>query len=203
MRAREYFEHILALDPDDREIRSRIEDVDMAGTHVPQASVRADTLPELETTDSDDEEIVDLPDLEDEGFEGEPITLGEEATSDEIATMTLADIYASQGYTSRALKIYRDVQKRQPGNATLASKIETLEKDVKAALEAARDAAPAEKERTPSAAQTSPARTEKTAPRERAADTAPRPATPPPTGNPIDQTQSYEQFKRWLKASNR
>jgi tetratricopeptide (TPR) repeat protein len=202
-RAREYFEHILALDPDDREIRSRIEDVDMAEAHVPQASVRAETLPSLETLDADDEEIVELPDLEDESFEGAPITLGDETvTPDEIATMTLADIYASQGYASRALKIYREVYKRQPGNATLASKIETLEKGVKAALEAARNAVPEEPAQSPSAAQTSPAPVpEKSAPRERAADAAPRSATPPPTGSPIDQTQSYEQFKRWLKAS--
>jgi tetratricopeptide (TPR) repeat protein len=205
VRAREYFEHILALDPDDREIRSRIEDVDIAGTHVPQASVRADTLPVLETPDLDDEEIAELPDLEDETFEGAPITLGDETvTSDEIATITLADIYATQGYSSRALKIYREVQKRQPANATLASKIEALEKDVKAAFEAARETAPVKPAQSPSAAQTSLAPSpENSPPRERASDAAPRPATPPPAGTPIDQAHSYEQFKRWLKASSR
>jgi tetratricopeptide (TPR) repeat protein len=34
----------------------------------------------------------------------------------ELATMTLAGIYAAQGYYGKALKIYRDVLEREPGN---------------------------------------------------------------------------------------
>jgi tetratricopeptide (TPR) repeat protein len=201
--AREYFEHILALDPDDREIRSRIEDVDVARERAPRASVRAEAAPVLDVpvdspVDSEDEHIEVLPDLEDEAFEGEPITLRDETvTSDEIATMTLADIYASQGYTSRALKIYREVQKRQPGNTTLASKIEALEKEARLALEAARAAVPAK----PVAAEAPAAST--TSETSGVREPAPRPAPAPPSGLVIDQSQSYEQFKRWLKASSR
>lgn len=205
--AREYFEHILALDPDNREIHSRIEDVEIAAAPAPQASVRAElataeSLPSIDAGDEleeTDEEIAVLPDVEDESFEGEPITLRDESvTSDEIATMTLADIYASQGYTSRALKIYREVQKHQPGNTELASKIEALEKDVKAALETAR-AAEAAPPAPPVHAPAADAPAEK--PVARRYEPAPRPASPPPSGSPIDQSQSYEQFKRWLKAS--
>jgi tetratricopeptide (TPR) repeat protein len=203
--AREYFEHILALDPDDREIRSRIEDVDMARERAPRASVRAEAAPVLDVpvdspVDSEDEHIEVLPDLEDEAFEGEPITLRDETvTSDEIATMTLADIYASQGYTSRALKIYREVQKRQPGNTTLASKIEALEKEARLALDAARAAVPAK----PMAAEAPAASTSTTPETSGVREPAPRPAPAPPSGLVIDQSQSYEQFKRWLKASSR
>jgi tetratricopeptide (TPR) repeat protein len=208
-RAAEYFEHILALDPDDREIRSRIEDVEIAGIHAPNASVRAETetLSDIDVSDdvpdtlpdAVDEEPAILPDMEDDAFEGEPITLGDESvTSDEIATMTLADIYASQGYHSRALKIYREVQKRQPDNASLAAKIEALEKNVRAAIEAARAPEPepaVEKAKEPAAPP------KKAAP-EAAAPTATR-TSAPPEGTPINQAQNYEQFKRWLKASSR
>lgn len=209
--AREYFEHILALDPDDREIRSRIEDVVVARERAPRASVRAEAepAPVLDVTvdspaDLDDELIEVLPDLEDEAFEGEPITLRDETvTSDEIATMTLADIYASQGYTSRALKIYREVQKRQPANTTLASKIQSLEKEASAALEAARSAVPAEPVAVEAPTVSTPTAPETSGVRAPAPAPAHRPAPAPSAGLAIDQSQSYEQFKRWLKASSR
>jgi tetratricopeptide (TPR) repeat protein len=212
-RASEYFEHILALDPDDREIRSRIEDVEIANLHAPNASVRAETesLSDIDVSDDVQEDLQDdvqeeideepavLPDMQDDAFEGEPITLRDETiTSDEIATMTLADIYASQGYNSRALKIYREVQKHQPDNAAIASKIEVLEKNVRAAIETARAPEPA----APVAEKTPDVATPKRTPRAEAAPEPPsRPATTAPNGTPINQSQSYEQFKRWLKAS--
>ena len=209
-RAREYFEHILALDPDNRDIRSRIEDVVLDVAHAPQASVRADETMKIDAAAvhemlaanarEEEEEIAELPDVEDESFHGEPITLRDESnTSDEIATMTLADIYAAQGYNSRALKIYREVQKRQPDNRTLAMKIDALEKEVKASIEAARrvqvEEAPA-----PSPAPALPVEEKPVARRYEPAPPS-RPAPAQPQGSPINQTQSYEQFKRWLKAS--
>ena len=208
--ASEYFEHILDLDPDNREIRSRVEDVELAGPRAPQASVRADqetvTLTDVVADASSDagltadDEVAVLPDMEDDAFEGEPITLGDETvTSDEIATMTLADIYASQGYGSRALKIYREVHKRQPDNAALGSKIEKLEKEVRAAVEAARKPAPEPVVEKPR--ETAPVK--KNVEPAGAAPSAPRPAPPAPDGTPINQSQNYEQFKRWLKASSR
>jgi tetratricopeptide (TPR) repeat protein len=204
VRATEYFEHILALDPDNREIRSHIEDIELARQRAPQASVRAEVTAPVVAA-NDDEEPALLPDIDDEGFEGEPITLRDETvTSDEIATMTLADIYASQGYTSRALKIYREVHKHQPDNAALSAKIEVLEKQVSETVAAARAADLAESEAALPAETTAPVAENRKPIRERedAAPAARQPATPP-QGTPIDQTRNYEQFKRWLKATSR
>jgi tetratricopeptide (TPR) repeat protein len=208
----EYFEHILALDPDNREILSCVEDVELAGPRAPQASVRAEAETEMQTltdvvTDMDaaddvdaQDEVAVLPDMEDDAFEGEPITLVDESvTSDEIATMTLADIYATQGYHSRALKIYREVLKRQPGNNALAAKIEALEKTVRAAIDAARTPEPAEPV-AEKAKETPPPATHTPKP-EATAPASSRPSAAQPSGTPINQSQSYEQFKRWLKAS--
>ncbi len=210
-RAREYFEHILALDPDNRDIRSRIEDVVLDVARTPQASVRADDTMKIGAADVHEmlasnaseevEEVAELPAVEDENFEGEAITLRDESvTSDEIATMTLADIYAAQGYNSRALKIYREVHKRQPDNRTLAMKIDALEKEVKASIDAARQI---EAEAPVTAARETQAPVEEKPVARRYEPAAPsRPAPAPPQGSPINQAQSYEQFKRWLKATS-
>jgi tetratricopeptide (TPR) repeat protein len=214
-RAQEYFEHILVLAPDDREIRSRMEDVTQAGSKVaPRAAAAPVALVAEKATVSEapavatqpapepdadfDEAPMMLPDVEDEDFAGEPITLRDESvTSDEIATTTLADIYASQGYTSRALKIYREVHRRQPGNAALAAKIAKLEK-----TEA--QSAPV---RTVEKAPAAPVQaTPEAAPRA-VAESQPTPPSSAPGVNAnsqsIDPSRSYEQFKRWLKATSR
>ena len=130
--------------------------------------------------------------VDDEEFEGVPITLGDATeTTDEIATMTLADIYAEQGYTAKALRIYREVHRRQPGNEDLRRKITALEAraERRAALdEAARDAA--------STAQASVG-----PPEEATAAVAPAaPVRSPASGSQIDEGRSYEQFKRWLRS---
>jgi tetratricopeptide (TPR) repeat protein len=47
----------------------------------------------------------------------------------ELATMTLAGIYAAQGYYNKALRIYHDVLEREPGNMEakeMVAKLETL-----------------------------------------------------------------------------
>jgi tetratricopeptide (TPR) repeat protein len=203
-RAREYFVHILALDPGDREIRSRMEDVTSVTRERPAPpkptrapNSQAPAVDESEASGADDEALV-LPELEDETFQGAPITLRDESvTPDEIATMTLADIYASQGYTTRALRIYREVLKRQPGNAALAEKIRALEAS-EADASKARTHPAAEPAVPGEAARPSPSPEKSVLPR------SPAPApTPAPAGHPIDQSRSYEQFKRWLKASSR
>ncbi len=45
----------------------------------------------------------------------------------ELATMTLAGIYASQGYYNKALRIYHDVLDREPGNAEAKEMVAKLE----------------------------------------------------------------------------
>lgn len=208
-RARGYFEHILVLDPGDREIRSRIEDV----RHTPKPAytpkpapaaphLADETLIEVGSNAPGEEETVELPDIQDEAFEGEPITLRDETiTSDEIATITLADIYAAQGYVSRALKIYHEVMKRQPGNTALAGKIENLEREVAVTPSAAPEPEPVDEPEESEAPVPPPMALE------HAGDPEPpvRAAAPvaAPVGSAIDPSRNYEQFKRWLKASSR
>jgi tetratricopeptide (TPR) repeat protein len=115
--AREHFRHILALDPENTEIRTQLEhlQVDQAGKD-----------DRVMTADSD--ESTDKESVSGEEFEGKTISLGEATeTSDEFATLTLADIYASQGYTDKAIKIYREVLKDRPGNTMARDKLAALE----------------------------------------------------------------------------
>lgn len=50
--------------------------------------------------------------------------------SGEIATSTLAEIYAQQGLLGRALAIYRRIQARAPEDAEIAERIQRLERRV-------------------------------------------------------------------------
>lgn len=115
--ARERFKHILALDPDDREIRRELDILDVPA---PEAPAAAEAASEPEAPE---------PEARDDAFEGAPISLGDDddPTTDELATMTLADIYAEQGYADKALRIYHEVLKRQPGNAGIRAKIRAIE----------------------------------------------------------------------------
>lgn len=101
-----HFKRILVLDPDNREIRDKLDDLDSIG----------------------EEEILELTAIEDEDFEGDEIALGEESLeiSDELATMTLADIFASQGYRGKAIKIYEEVLGKDPSNPAVREKLEAL-----------------------------------------------------------------------------
>jgi tetratricopeptide (TPR) repeat protein len=198
--ARACFEHILALDPDDRDIRRRLDEVAVPepATRRVQPPVQPPVSSEVSRGRARDEELEEeLETLvmrsrppesvdEEERFEGAPIELGKSPeTTDEIATMTLADIYAAQGYTEKALRIYREVHRRQPNNADLSRKIDALE--ARAERRAATDAAEVvEKAEAPEPAEAAP---------------APAPARPAhnAAGSQIDEGRSYEQFKRWLR----
>lgn len=130
--ARGRFEHILALDPGDHEISTRL-------AELPEADAEAgdelregleEVLGEDEPPDADSDaaaEAVELREVKDEDFEGVQITLGDGgATPDVLATTTLADIYAAQGYRRKAVKIYRELLESQPGNSTIIGKLRDL-----------------------------------------------------------------------------
>ena len=115
--------------------------------------------------------------------------------------MTLADIFASQGYAEKALKIYRDVLRRQPNNSDVAQKIAALERGepivrshvdehAEDLLDAAVPPPPAPNSPPPSPSVPVPS-----------ADPAAAPGHAPalPAGAAIDEGRSYEQFKRWLR----
>lgn len=57
----------------------------------------------------------------------QPTSRGE---SGEIATSTLAEIYAQQGLLGRALAIYRRIQARAPEDADIAERIDRLERRI-------------------------------------------------------------------------
>lgn len=57
------------------------------------------------------------------------------AESGEIATSTLAEIYAQQGLLGRALTIYRRMLSRAPDDAEIAGRIESLERRIETAGE--------------------------------------------------------------------
>lgn len=251
--ARACFEHILALDPDDREIRRRLKEVEDVSPSEPvvEADARVDdavpvSAVEAEPGDDglDDDDTFELPDIEDD-FEGPDITLGDAPEAeDDIATTTLADIYAAQGYRDKALRIYREVLRRQPNNEDVRRKIEAVEsgrpiasepeatvsplptdlpapEPLAAAKTNGPDATPSAPEESPvspeptASAQPStpgepstsdepPASTTSSAPEEPATSpeppASPRPAAPADRGGAIDQSRSYEQFKRWLRS---
>jgi len=206
--ARERFRHILALDPEDREIVDKLEAIETPGDETGDAGAR------------DPEDVEAVPEIHDDDFEGAAIILGnEEGTgSDELATMTLADIYASQGYVDKALRIYREVLRRQPANDSARAKVAALTGE---------EVAPARRESADEATGAEPTFEEipaRGAPREgraaeagflggaklpgAAADVAGEGVGPPdgatsPDRPRMDDGKSYEQFKRWLKNMSR
>ncbi len=196
-RAREHFKQILVLDPENREIRSMLEDLH---------------------TNEETREDEPAREVEDEKFEGEPISLGdgEIEMSDDLATTTLADIYAAQGYTDKAAKIYTEVLRKQPDNLEIKQKLKELLGDdiVGDDIEVDLDVleAPAEEidepESTPETAEVSADTTpEKTAQSSQTAQTAPSSQMAGQAAGEkansddgeMDDHKSYDQFKRWLK----
>lgn len=57
----------------------------------------------------------------------------------EIATSTLAEIYAQQGLLGRALGIYRRMLARSPEDGEIAGRIDRLERQIEEAAEAGED----------------------------------------------------------------
>jgi len=124
--ARDYFRHILALDPENKEIGGvlrSVEERELAevARHEVDAAV-AVTPVEVEPDDE--------ADGEESAFEAQAIELGSDIdieTSDELASITLADIFRSQGYVDRARKIYQEVLRKQPNNQMVRRKLLDLE----------------------------------------------------------------------------
>ncbi len=58
---------------------------------------------------------------------------------DPIATPTIAAIYLRQGLPHRALKVYRNLVKRDPSNAALRRQMDELEARIRAEDEAIRE----------------------------------------------------------------
>jgi tetratricopeptide (TPR) repeat protein len=222
--ARGLFEQILALDPGDKDIRQRldalrenapvsdsslVEEIEGVLAVNPVIARAGDDDEDLDEDDDEEDEddedndddadendndVLELRDVK-ENFEGSPILLRDDSmTSEYIATVTLADIFASQGYAAKALKIYQDVLRRQPDNDEVRRKMAALESGG-SIVTLGHDAPP--KETAPAGARLP----EPTA----ASVVSPAPTQANPPGAPgsssaaIDEGRSYEQFKRWLR----
>jgi hypothetical protein len=57
----------------------------------------------------------------------EPIDIRKKPSTPTIATVTLAEIYLTQGMKAQALDIYRKLQEREPDNTNIANRIEEIE----------------------------------------------------------------------------
>ena len=190
--AREYLTHILRIDPDNAEIAEALKHIK---TQEDNDVVEASNNPSAdETVESDSEEPVVLQVSDDATWKDEaPDAPGadegpETEEQGELATVTLADIYADQGYTDKALKIYREILSTQPDNEAVKAKI--------AALSPSSDTTPIESPAPPAQeerrAEKKPARQEKTAvvkrrkkPRSQTADTP-------------DDEKGKDHFNQWL-----
>ncbi len=144
--ARRHLQRILSLDPDNREIKTILRLVEEQEQVAEPAAATADTMDAVD-------EILEVKRAEPEGddvLEDEPTPVlsieselseksdeipppapavdpGEELeTSDELASLTLADIFAAQGYTSKAEKIYREVLRKQPANDTVRARLQQI-----------------------------------------------------------------------------
>jgi tetratricopeptide (TPR) repeat protein len=111
--ARGYLQHILKLDPANREIKKALLEVDEQEQLETGGTTGSSRTPQ------------------EAGGPGGAATPGaiELEASDELATITLADIFASQGYRDKALKIYREVLAKEPGNELVQQKIAVLADD--------------------------------------------------------------------------
>jgi tetratricopeptide (TPR) repeat protein len=212
--AMEHFKHILALDPDNVEIRTKLESLQGAKEEsaVPVEDEAEDAGPVGEINEKDEEILILDQILEDE-FEGDTIRLGdEEETSDELATLTLADIYASQGYVHKAKSIYEEVLHKWPDHSQAKAKLAALD------LDNAEPAVPVEDETEPdeetmmedfrtdesdTRSENYPAGQEEpidSGPGEDDAD--PGDEDTPPGRKPIDSGSDIEKFKKWLQRMN-
>jgi len=226
--AAEYFKHILVLDPENREIKSMLEDVRAVDVYRGESAGET-TVEPADTDDSPAADDVPLSDdrggddswrddSDDDSFEGSTIQLGQDdGMSDELATTTLADIYAAQGYYDKAGRIYREVLRRQPDNAVIRKKLEELETDGDAGgtVEEAPVEPAARPVITPDAVEDksaidldepepsmAPLRVEEStrpAKKSEAKKAAPRVRHDAGSEGKLDDKKSYDQFKRWLE----
>jgi tetratricopeptide (TPR) repeat protein len=140
--AEKHLRRILSFDPENREIMSILRLVEEQAqidrtTDEPAATMEAvdellsevNPVPAEEEDDEDDsapalsieaDVVAELP-AESPAEEIE--------TSDELASVTLADIFAGQGYASKAAKIYREVLRKQPSNDSIRAKLARLTDD--------------------------------------------------------------------------
>lgn len=136
--ARTHLEQILVLDPDNKDVSKtvRMIDEEIEGQRIWEKSTEASAKNTEDDEPDDDDAPVALNVMMDDELDlgpSEPpstvapiLTSDDIETSDELATITLAEIFASQGYIEKARTIYEGLQKRNPDNVLVKEKLSEL-----------------------------------------------------------------------------
>jgi tetratricopeptide (TPR) repeat protein len=129
-RARAEFMRVLELDQENMVALKFMGDIHLAEGNQVEAADYFKRFLALDPTN--DEVISTLSEMESE-FQGPDIDLSDEKSTRrmehprELATMTLAGIYAAQGYYNKALKIYQDILRREPDNSEAQEMVDKLQ----------------------------------------------------------------------------
>ncbi|UCG50979.1 MAG: tetratricopeptide repeat protein [Candidatus Latescibacterota bacterium] len=134
--AQRYLERILAIDPENNEIKKILRDVEVDRQVLAEGedAKTEDVVEEHDVKESDRGEGIEGEEVEtrvvrdgsDEAGDESSLSGGGIETSEELASITLADIFASQGYSAKAAKIYKEVLKKQPDNEAVRQRLDDL-----------------------------------------------------------------------------
>lgn len=128
-RAKAEFRRVLELDAENLVALKFMGDILLAEDKRPEAAECYRKLLAVDPTNADVARA--LKEMEASFVVKEIDLANEKKTRDErpreLATMTLAGIYAAQGYYNKALRIYHDVLDREPGNAEAKEMVAKLE----------------------------------------------------------------------------
>jgi len=93
-----------------------------------EAGEPEEIIEDLEILELDESDLLELDEMEEpeEEAEVEPPATGEPGY-DPLSTVTLAELYAQQGFTDKALTVYRSILAHDPDNAGIRSRIALLE----------------------------------------------------------------------------
>ncbi|MCZ6765353.1 MAG: hypothetical protein O7D32_00335 [bacterium] len=136
--ARIHLEQILVLDPNNKDVNKtvRMIDEEIEGQRASEESTESSAKKAEDDEPDDDDASVALGAMTDDDLDSGPseppstaapiLTSDDIETSDELATITLAEIFASQGYIEKARTIYEGIQKRNPDNELVKERLSEL-----------------------------------------------------------------------------
>ena len=124
--ARERYETVLQLTPLDREIQEALGRLKPEEPAPPPAALEppVPTPPEITAAATQTGAEQGYPRIPPEEAPDEPVV---SSAALDLATETLADLYARQGFGERAAEIYQELQRQDPARADLRQKLEQLE----------------------------------------------------------------------------
>jgi tetratricopeptide (TPR) repeat protein len=128
-RARDEFTRVLEVDPDNMVARKYMGEILLAENKKEEAAEHFRHLLSIDPTN--EEASRTLEEIESQ-FQVKEIDLSDrkhvkDERPGELATMTLAGIYAAQGYYNKALKIYRDILQKEPENVEVKGMVDKLQ----------------------------------------------------------------------------